>query len=236
VPLRETTRPRTAEAIAAADLRDAIVRGDLVPGSKIRQDATARELGVSVIPVREALKTLAGEGLLDYRPQKGYFVAQLHAETIRDVYEARELVEARAERLAVKNVGPQDLQAMRTHLDRQVRAADEHDAVEMIAANRRFHFVLLKRCENPWILRFVTQLWDSTDPYRVLSYRRMWIEDDAAHVPAEILGEHEAILSALTAGTHRDALSLLKAHRDRSEVFLELLVKAVADAAAEASD
>ncbi len=74
---QRTQIPRTAEAVAAAELRGAIVRGELKPGEKIRQEATADGLGISMIPVREALKTLATEGIVTYRPQRGYFVTEL---------------------------------------------------------------------------------------------------------------------------------------------------------------
>jgi DNA-binding GntR family transcriptional regulator len=78
-----------------------MVRGDLPPGAAIRQDATARELGVSVIPVREALKTLASEGLIVYRPQRGYTVAELEPENLDGIFRVRELLEGEAERVGV---------------------------------------------------------------------------------------------------------------------------------------
>ena len=94
VPLKRTTLPRTAEEVAIAELREAIVRGDLPPGSPIKQDATARELGLSVIPVREALKTLASEGIITYRAQRGYAVAELHADSVDGIFRVRELLGA----------------------------------------------------------------------------------------------------------------------------------------------
>jgi DNA-binding GntR family transcriptional regulator len=223
VPLERTHLPRTAEGIAANELRSAIVRGDLVPGAKIRQEATAAELGISLIPLREALKTLTGEGVVTYRPQRGYFVTQLPENAIRDVYRARAVVESEAERLALPAMRPEDTAAMRGQLRTQQRAAEEHDAVEMIAANRRFHYAIFDRCENVWLTKFVTQLWDTLDPYRVLSYRRMWLDGDQQLVPNEILGEHERILSAIEKGKHDRALQLLDKHRSRSETFLEAL-------------
>jgi DNA-binding GntR family transcriptional regulator len=77
-------------------VREAIVRGDLPPGSPIKQDATARELGLSVIPVREALKTLASEGIITYRAQRGYAVAELHADSVDGIFRVRELLEGEA--------------------------------------------------------------------------------------------------------------------------------------------
>lgn len=217
--------PRTSEAIAAAELRDAILRGELAPGMKIRQEATAQQLGISLIPIREALKTLAAEGIVTYHPQRGYFVTELPPSAVGDMYVVRDLLERRTEELAIPPLTEPDLAAMHEHLRDQARAVDEQDAVEMIATNRRFHFVIFDRCTNPWLIRFVTQLWDTLDPYRVISYRRMWLQDPVRHVPREILQEHEGILAALGSGETEHALDLLEQHRDRSETFLETLIQ-----------
>jgi DNA-binding GntR family transcriptional regulator len=228
--LKRTELPRTAEAIAASALRSAIVRGDLRPGVKIRQEATAAELGISLIPLREALKTLAGEGAVTYLPQRGYFVTELPDEAIRDVYRVRALIEPAAERISLTLLDEHDTAAMRAALRDQERAVAERDAVEMIAANRRFHFAIFDRCDNAWLLKFVTQLWDALDPYRVLSYRRMWLDTDEELVPNEILAEHQRIVTAIEKGRHDRALALLDKHRSRSELFIGTLADAPAPA------
>jgi DNA-binding GntR family transcriptional regulator len=224
VTLERTSLPRTAEAIAAAELRDAIVRGDLAPGVKIRQEATAQQLGISLIPVREALKTLASEGVVTYHPQRGYFVSELPADSVSEIYAVRELLETDIEKDAIPRLTEADLDAMRSHLTDQGRAVATRDPVEMIATNRRYHFTIFNRSTNPWTLRFVTQLWDTLDPYRVLSYRRMWLADPEQHVPAEILAEHERILTALKQPDHELVLTLLRQHRARSETFIRVLI------------
>jgi DNA-binding GntR family transcriptional regulator len=226
--VERTSLPRTAEAIAANELRAAIVRGDLAPGAKIRQEATAQQLGVSLIPLREALKTLSSEGLLTYRPQRGYFVTELPGGAVHDIYVVRSLLEAETERHAMPHIGKDETAAMRAHLRTQERAAEDHDAVAMIAANRAFHFTIFGRCDNPWLVRFVTQLWDTVDPYRVLSYRRMWLDADERAITTEILAEHERIVTALEKRKHDRALRLLEQHRARSETFLRVLVDASA--------
>src|SRR3979411_1209728 len=111
--------PRTAEAIAAAELRAAIVRGDLAPGDKIRQEITAQQLGISLIPLREALKTLASEGVVTYQPQRGYFVTDLPDQSIHHSYAVRSLLEAETERPAGPRISAPQTEAMRTHLRTQ---------------------------------------------------------------------------------------------------------------------
>jgi DNA-binding GntR family transcriptional regulator len=224
--LQQTQLPRTAEGIAASELRAAIVRGDLPPGAKIRQELTAHELGISLIPLREALKTLTSEGLVTYRPQRGYFVTDLPSQSIEQIYAVRSLLESETERLAVRSIGPKETAAMRDCLRSQERAAEDKDAVAMIAANRDLHFTIFERCQNPWLVRFVTVLWDTVDPYRVLAYRRMWLDGDERLVPNEILVEHDRIITALERGSSERALRLLERHRRGSERFLKVLVEA----------
>jgi DNA-binding GntR family transcriptional regulator len=212
MPLKPSARPRTAEETAAAELREAIVRGDLPPGAAIRQDATARELGVSVIPVREALKTLASEGLIVYRPQRGYTVAQLHPESLGGIYRVRELLEGEAERTAVGRVTGRTLEHMLSALRAHAEAARSGDVVEMIAANGEFHFALFDLCDNPLLLRYVRQTWDTLDPHRALAFRRSSASGWAQH-GEEMRAEHQAIVDALASGAVERAAQLLRAHR-----------------------
>jgi len=212
VVLKRTSLPRTAEAVALAELRDAIVRGDLPPGTAIRQSAAAEQLGLSVIPVREALKTLASEGMVSYQAQRGYTVAELRAESVDGVFRVRELLEAEAEAVAAARLRPQDIAAMGAALDAQRAATANGDAHAAITANRDFHFALLDRCDNEWLLRFVRQLWDALEPHRALAYRRTAVSGDRTRAQ-EILNEHQEILAILAQGDPEAALRVLAAHR-----------------------
>ena len=212
VDLKRTSLPRTAEALALAELRDAIVRGDLPPGAAIRQSAAAEQLGLSVIPVREALKTLASEGMVSYQPQRGYTVAELRPEGVDGIFRVRELLEAEAEAVAAARLRPQDIDAMRAALEAQREATASGDAHAAITANREFHFALLERCDNEWLLRFVRQLWDALEPHRALAYRRTAAKGDRARAQ-EILDEHEGILAAMEHDDPAAALAVLSAHR-----------------------
>lgn len=210
--LRRTSLPRTAEAVALAELREAIIRGDLPPGSQVRQGAAAEQLGLSVIPVREALKTLASEGIVTYQPQRGYTVAELLPESVDDISRLRELLEPEAETRAAARMRPEDLAGMRRALDAQRRASEEADAHAAIVANKAFHFALLDRCDNEWLLRFVRQLWEALEPHRALAYRRAALRGDRSRAE-EILREHEAILVRLEAGDTEEALEVMACHR-----------------------
>ncbi|MDR7541769.1 MAG: GntR family transcriptional regulator, partial [Armatimonadota bacterium] len=81
-------------------LREAILRGILLAGQQLRQDEIARELGVSHIPVREALRQLEAEGLVRLRPYRGFEVSELSPEEVEELYEIRIPLECQALRLA----------------------------------------------------------------------------------------------------------------------------------------
>ncbi|HEX4789198.1 MAG TPA: GntR family transcriptional regulator [Actinospica sp.] len=213
MPLKPSARPRTAEETAAAELREAIVRGDLPPGAAIRQDATARELGVSVIPVREALKTLASEGLIVYRPQRGYTVAELRPESLQGIFRVRELLEGEAERIALRRANARTTALMRAAMREQAVAARAGDVVEVIAANREFHFALFDLCDNPLLLRYVRQTWDTLDPHRAVLYRRTLAAGQPRGQTEQVRGDHQSIVDAIAAGAAEQAAQLLREHR-----------------------
>jgi len=212
MPLKPSSGPRTAEESATAELRDAIVRGDLPPGAAIRQDATARELGVSVIPVREALKTLASEGLIVYRPQRGYTVAELDPASLDGIFRVRDLLEGEAERVAVRRATEHTLMVMRTALREQTQAVRAGDAVEVIAANREFHFALFDLCDNSLLQRYVRQTWDALEPHRAIAYRRALAAGETQR-SERALADHQGIADALAAKEPDKAAQLLREHR-----------------------
>ncbi|MEU7060219.1 GntR family transcriptional regulator [Streptomyces sp. NPDC046197] len=210
--LERSSLPRTAEAVALAELRDAIVRGDLPPGSPIRQNAAAEELGLSVIPVPEALETLAGEGIVTYVPQRGFTVTALTPRSVDGIFQVRELIEAAAEASAAVRRRAEDVTATRGALEEQRAATAAGDREAVITANRRFHFALLDRCDNEWMLRFARQLWEALEPHRALSYRRAAAAGDLVRAEA-VLADHEGDVAAFEGGDHALALRLLAEHR-----------------------
>jgi len=212
VTLKPPAGPRTAEDIAVAELRAAIVRGDLPPGAAVRQDATAREFGLSVIPLREALKTLTAEGLISHRPQQGYVVTELDPAELDGVYRVRELLEGEAERAGVQRVNPSKLAAMQASMQAQQEAARAGDAVGVITHNRSFHFGLFDLCGNALLHRYVRQTWDALDPHYAAFYRCTLIVGDTSRTD-QIHGEHRSIVDALAVRDLDKAIGLLTEHR-----------------------
>lgn len=212
-------RPPTAQEAVLAELRLSIISGELRPGEQVLQDALAERFGVSRVPLREALKILEGEGQVIYRPHRGYFVAELDIDDLREVYRIRDLLESEAVRVAVPQITGDELAALTMALEDVERASASGDLVTMAEANRRFHFGLIEAAQMPRLSRLVRVLWDATDVYRSLYY------SDGGHREA-VNDEHSAVLEAVRAGDADRAEALLRTHRERAVSALERVLPA----------
>jgi len=206
-------RPPTTQAFVLEALRGMITAGDLPPGRPIRQDGIAADLGVSRVPLREALKTLEAEGQVVYRPHRGYAVAELSLDDLVEVYRIRELLESEAARLAAGAYTEADLARITDAAADVDTAADDADLVGMIAANRRFHFALLEPAGMPRLIRMVRTLWDATDAYRAVYYNS---GDNRERVRAE----HAAITRAAADGDAEALVEHLRTHREHAVAAL----------------
>lgn len=215
-------RPPTTQEFVLDELRKSIVSGDLVPGQPIRQDAIAQRLGVSRVPLREALKTLEAEGQVVYQPHRGYSVAELSLSDLLEVYRMRELLESEAATVATGRFDDADLARIGdARLDVE-RAAADGDLVAMIAANRRFHFALLEPAGMPRLLRVVRTLWDATDAYRAVYYNSGENRERVRH-------EHNEIVTAATDRRAEELVRLLNAHRNHAVEALRATIASEAD-------
>ena len=190
----------TTQEQILVEIRRRILTGELEPGHPIRPDQLAAELGVSRVPVREALKILEGEGQVGYRPHHGYFLAELRLGDLTEIYRIRQLLEDEAARAAVANLGSEHLAAMNGAIS-QMEEAGPADVAAMAMANRRFHFTLLEAASMPHLQRLIRLLWDASDHYRAAYYL------DPAN-RRRVRSEHRRILDA---AKDQDATALVQA-------------------------
>lgn len=152
------------------ELRRRIIGRELRPGDQILADAVAEELGVSRVPVREALRILEGENQVEHRPHKGYFVTEMRLADLQELYRIRHLLESDALRQTVPALEEDDFAEMEAAQEELETAHREADIRGHVEANRRFHWAFLRPLRMSRMSRLIQVHYDSCDPYGALYY------------------------------------------------------------------
>jgi DNA-binding GntR family transcriptional regulator len=213
-----TGGPSTTAQHALDALRRAIVAGELRPGTRIGQDEFAQQLGVSIAPVREALRILEQEGQATYLPRRGYFVTELEIADLEEIYALRAVLEARAARQALAELDDVGLERITLAAADFVNAVDIGDVTAELEANRRFHLAILDSSSRPHTMRVIRQLWDSTEAYRALYYN---LQEERRNS----VGAHDRILKALRERDAEALVGAMDAHRERALLVLREVLK-----------
>ncbi len=190
--------------------RRSIIDGKFPPGSPLKISDLANLNEVSLIPVREAIRILASEGLVEVVPNRGAFVSKVTLSELLDIYQTRIVLEVEAVRQAAPRIESDDIATGRILVQRI------HDAVvgqeeDFLAVHRQFHFLIYDRSESFWLLRLIHMLWDHSERYRQFSMPRV--------EPQTILEEHGAILDCLEANDTAGAMAALRIHLENSVQF-----------------
>ncbi len=196
----------SARPVLDAIRRD-IVEGVVPPGSVLEVDVLAAEHDVSRIPVREALMTLVGEGLVEHRLRRGYTVTLLADGELAELYSVRGALELAALAVAVRHVADEDVAAAALAHEALQRAVRDGDEREYHRASRAFHAALTRPSGMPRLLAVFDRVWDLTDPYRPM-------EDLGAQEAARLHAEHGAMLAAFAAGDAAALLAEAAAHQE----------------------
>jgi DNA-binding GntR family transcriptional regulator len=186
-------------------IRERISSGSLPRGARVHQEDLALELGVSRTPVREALRRLAAEGLVEMRTNRGARVADVDQVGMRSSYEARTVIEPGAARLAAGRRLEEPLARMRAAVAAQRRSL--RNVQRSFEANREFHLALAAASGNEFLVQFAERLWvarigETIYERQVETQERMLLD----------VREHEQIIQAIEAGDGRRAESLVRRH------------------------
>jgi len=168
VPFSQERRQGQPEALLSyieKRIKQAVVSGELKLGAKLSPSAVATDLGVSHIPVREALTSLAASGYLEHKPRVGFFVRPLSREDLADIYHWREVLEREAFTMAIPRLTGEDIEEMRRLCGRMRKLTAPGQRHEYLNLNRQFHFVAFRRAGSDRLLRFLAYLWDVAAPY-----------------------------------------------------------------------
>jgi DNA-binding GntR family transcriptional regulator len=203
------TAYRTKTQIAYDFLREAIITARLKPGAPVVISAVAQQLGMSEIPVREALKKLEAHDLILTTPHASAQVADFRVDDLEEVYEVRTVLEAHATRLAAGRITPErmlELEALAEACEEEVRKG----RLEGISSlNRRFHERLYEAGGNRVLCRMINELWDRSDRMRGV----FTLVPERARLSIE---EHRQILEAIRKGEVRRAERLVARQKRNS--------------------
>lgn len=193
----------TKTEVALAYLRSQIQSGVFAPDERLQVDALARTLGMSVTPIREALRLLQADRLVTFHPHRGVVVAQTSQETTLEVQKLRCLLEPLATQEAVPRLSSGDMEQLRALQARMRTAIEQNRISELSDLNREWHWQIYSQSESPLLLDFVRQLWD------VFPWRTVWTLPGYAETS---IREHEELLEAIQARDAAKAADLMEAH------------------------
>lgn len=211
-PIEESRR--TLAAQVQARIREAILTHALLPGARIDQGQLANDLNVSLVPVREALKSLEAEGLVSIVPRRGAFVTEVSIADMDDLYFARKMIEGETIFHAVPNLNDDDFTEMERLISAMRHATEADNIRDFIDFNREFHIRIYEAANNRHILQMINQLWERSELYR---YRFMFIIRNAETIHQE----HDAILAACRARDQITARTMAVAHIHQTQQGLQ---------------
>jgi DNA-binding GntR family transcriptional regulator len=181
-------RPRQLSDDVASYLRQAIMAGEFIPGQSIRADAIGEQLSVSATPVREALQALKVEGFLDLIPRKGFTVAPLAAQDIRDIFEAHALIAGELAARAAVKAQPEQISELEALHHELMAAAHRNDHEALEQKNHGFHRLVYQIADSQrlhWSLGIFTRY----VPRRFYAQIEGW--------PATTADDHSAVIEAI---------------------------------------
>ena len=189
----------------AERLRNRIYAHELAPGAWIDEQALAQEYGISRTPMREALKVLAAEGLVQLKPRRGCYVTELSERDLDEIFPVMALLEGRCAFEAAQRANAAELAELARLHERLEKYAAESDTDRFFEANQAFHLAVQQLAGNRWL----SQLINDTRKLMKLTRR------DSLRLEGRLkqsLTEHRAILSAIQRHDANDAGRLMQNH------------------------
>ena len=201
----------TKSDFAYRQVRDRILSGELQPGAVIQQRELASRIGISTTPLREALRRLKSEGLVELDAHRDARISPLRGEEARDLLEMRKSLDPLAAGLAAQRRTNADIQAIRAALA-LIEPLPTPPAVSQLVAHRNFHAAIYRASHNDLLIDALEGLWDKADRYRRLALqteRTQAARDQKAH-------EHQTLVDFIAAGNTDGAANVMRAHIDTS--------------------
>ena len=208
---------RTMQEIVYDTIRESILNGHYPPGHRLVADDLAQEMGVSRMPIREALHRLEVAGLVTMMPHRGAVVSEFSEPDIIEVYHIRAVLDGLAARLAIPNLTDADFKQFDKLIAEMQKGIDSNDTEAFLRANREFHTIIWKAAHAPRLSDLLENLYDTSQPFRNVSLQ---LPDRAK----QIIGEHRQIATALK---RRDAVKAEKYANAHHEITATRLLRSL---------
>jgi DNA-binding GntR family transcriptional regulator len=206
---------RTKREIAATFLRDAIIRGELTPGTRLLLEDLSRKFDLSMTPIREAIPILEGEGFVVQLPHKGAVVAQMDREEIRELYAIRGAMEGLATSEGVPKLTSKDLTDMEALLATLLATLEAFQGTmgDFLEVDRGFHLVLYQAAGSQRWVETIQALWRRSKRYMLI----VLSSDELAHF---VQADHRQLLNFCKERDVSQAEATIRTHLQRSEEYL----------------
>ena len=198
-------------------LREAIIVGELKPGERLMEVQLAQKMGVSRTPIREAIRKLELEGLVEMLPRKGASVADLSVKDIMDVLEVRANLDALASSLSATRITEEEIKELK-HIQNQFVSYVEKENVQgAVKKDVEFHDIIYRSCRNEKLIQIANNLREQIQRFRVI-----YIKDYSS--TKELIKEHTDIIESII---NRDPISAREYAQKHIKNQEDTIVKAI---------
>jgi DNA-binding GntR family transcriptional regulator len=170
-------QPISAQELAYKQLESAIVTARIKPGERLVTQELARQMGVSRIPIREAIGRLEARNFVTVQPNKGIIVNELSEKNLREILEIRLMLELSASAKAVSRGDSSTVHRLENFNMQYMHARAKNDADEALRVNQEFHFAIYREAGMPILLSMIETLWNQVSPYYHLMFRQTLFRD-----------------------------------------------------------
>lgn len=188
-------------------LRQAILRGELKPGERLMEIQLANKLGVSRTPIREALRKLELEGLVNMVPRKGAEVADITEKSLRDVLEVRKALEELSVQLACEKITEEEIEELKRVAERFKDTLNDQDVTKIAEADVAFHDVIYTATDNQKLILLLNNLREQMYRYRV-----EYLKKEEAY--PQLIAEHEELIDNISKRNKEEATRIMCEHID----------------------
>ena len=197
------------------ELKMQILKGAIIPGTRMMEVELAEEMGVSRTPIREAIRKLEKEGLVTIEPRRGAYASMISTEDMVEILEVRQDLEGLAAYFAADRMTDAQMEELRKESERYNDAVRRGNMEDMIKHDTRYHHIIVESCRNKILVQMIEQLQELVLRFRYIYYDNF---RRAENMPEE----HEAIVAAIAEGNADKARAAADIHIERLK---ELVLK-----------